>query len=119
MFISRSGLMAMPIHADGLFPKVCVDKEFSYENANDPMTKLHAIKDAEEAFRLYSSCRYFLPANFSAGIEKVSIVMGETVDRENVRRLRRELEENLGLRPVKPPSHLCQAAKRALKILGM
>ena len=117
MFMPRSGIS--PIRADGLFPRVCVDKGFSYENAEEPLTQLNALRDAEEAFRLYSTCRYYLPNNFSQGIDKISAIIGTSVERENVRRLRSDFEVKMGLKPAAPVSLLERIKGKFLQALGL
>ncbi len=117
MFVSRAGIS--PIRADGLFPRVCVDKDFSYENIEDPLTQLKALQDAEQAFRLYSSCRYYLPNNFSHGIDKISAIVGTAVERENVRHLRTDFEVKLGLKPAPPSSLLGRIKGKVLRAFDL
>jgi hypothetical protein len=119
MMMVRSTVLAMPIQADGLFPKVCVDKDFAYENPQDAQTKLKALEDATEAYRLYSTCRYLLPKNFSLGIEKISSVVGLEVTRENARSLKEEMEIRMGILPERTSSPIQQITRKALKFLGL
>lgn len=88
----------------GAFPRVCVDKDFSYGDEKDPQTQLKAAQEACEAFRVYSTCRYLIQNNFSEGIAKISAVVGKEVTRDNVRKLKNDIERKLDLTPEKAPS---------------
>ena len=83
------------VEVDNIFPPVCVNERFVYQNPEAPMTRLAALKDAERAASLYQSCRFHIPANFDAGFEKISNVVGQDVTIWNARRLRQDLEEKL------------------------
>jgi hypothetical protein len=113
-----SPLPIIPIRADSLFPRVCVDSRFVYKEGESLQTRLQAIKDAEDAYLLYASCRYLLPPNFSVGLNNISALLGKEVTRENVRRLRRDIEKQLGLVPKRESLGLRPLRKYILRILS-